>query len=81
MNQILLRRHHADAMGQPHKGDRVLLQARPPREVWDAVHIAASEAGLSVSQYVADLLAQHVGRPDLVRELGKSRREELPLAM
>lgn len=56
-------------MGQPHKGDRILLQARPPREVWYAVHNAASEAGMSVSQYVSDLLALHVGRPDLAREL------------
>lgn len=61
-------------VGRPHKGDRVLLQSRPAREVWYAVRIAASEAGVSVSQYVADLLAQHVGRPDLVRELDNQRR-------
>ncbi|WP_234797740.1 MULTISPECIES: toxin-antitoxin system [Mycobacteroides] len=60
-------------VGRPHKGDRVLLQSRPAREVWYAVRIAASEAGVSVSQYVADLLAQHVGRPDLVRGQDKPR--------
>jgi hypothetical protein len=32
-----------------------------------------------VSQYLADLLAVHVGRPDLVSDDG--RREALPLAM
>ena len=53
----------------------MLLQARPAREVWYAVHVAASEAGVSVSQYVADLLAHHVGRPDLVRELAELRRD------
>ena len=33
-----------------------------------------------VSQYLADVLAEHVGRPDLVRELGRNE-EVLPLAM
>ncbi|ASL14568.1 hypothetical protein MYCOZU2_02151 [Mycobacterium intracellulare subsp. chimaera] len=56
----------------------MLLQSRPVREVWDAVHARAAEAGTSVSQYVADLLAEHVGRPDLIRE---TQREALPLAM
>lgn len=65
-------------MGQPHKGDRVLLQTRPRREVWEALHLAARAAGTSVSQYVADVLAIHVGHPELVRELDK---EVLPLAM
>lgn len=67
-------------MGQPHKGERVLLQTRPHREVWEAVHAAARNAGLSVSQYVADVLAEHVGHPELVRDLGRDRGE-LPLAM
>jgi len=65
--------------GRAHKGDRVLIQSRPPRPVWEAVHAKARAAGLPVSQYLADLLALHVGRPDLVRELG--REEGLPLAM
>lgn len=60
-------------VGRPHKGDRILLQSRPARDVWYAVHLAASDAGVSVSQYVADLLARHVGRPDLMRELDPSR--------
>ena len=67
-------------MGQPNKGDRELLQSRPVRPVWEAVHAAAASAGLSVSQYVADVLAIHVGRPDLVRDLGHNA-EVLPLAM
>jgi len=66
-------------MGQPHKGERVLLQTRPARPVWEAVHTLSAQAGVSVSQYVADVLAAHVGRPDLVREVGQ--REVLPLAM
>ena len=39
----------------------------------------AAAAGVPVSQYLADLLAVHVGRPDLVSDDG--RREVLPLAM
>ena len=66
--------------GREHKGVRVLIQSRPLRPVWEAVHAKAAAAGLPVSQYLADLLALHVGRPDLVRELG-NREEELPLAM
>jgi hypothetical protein len=58
----------------------MLLQSRPPRPVWEAVHVRAAAAGVSVSQYLADMLALHVGRPDLVRELDK-RQEGLPLAM
>jgi hypothetical protein len=42
--------------------------------------VAAHAAGMSVSQYLADVLAEHVGRPDLVRELGR-HEEVLPLAM
>ena len=57
----------------------LLLQTRPPRPVWEAVHTRATAAGLSASQYLADLLALHVGRTDLVRELDE--REGLPLAM
>jgi len=67
-------------MGQPHKGDRVLIQGRPLRPVWEDVHARAAAAGLPVSQYLADLLAIHVGRPDLVAKLGRGE-EGLPLAM
>ena len=67
-------------MGQPHKGERVLLQSRPVLPVWEAVHERAAEAGLSVSQYVADVLARHVGLPEYVRELD-TKPEGLPLAM
>lgn len=66
-------------MAQPNKGDRVLLQTRPLRPVWEAVHTRAAIAGVSVSQYVADVLAMHVGRDDLVRDVG--HQEGLPLAM
>lgn len=70
--------------GRQHKGDRVLLAARPHREVWNLITQRAGAAGLPLSQYVADVLAQHVGRDDLVAALGAPRaeqpqQEELPL--
>lgn len=63
-----------------------LLQSRPRLEVWQDVHRMQREAGVkSAAQYVADVLALHVGRPDLVVELGRKNElplgEELPLAM
>jgi hypothetical protein len=64
----------------PYPGRRTLVQTRPHREVWLAVHERQKAAGVSsVSQYVADVLAMHVDREDLVVELG--RKEGLPLAM
>lgn len=70
--------------GRQHKGDRVLLAARPHRAVWELVTQRAAAAGLPISQYVADVLAQHVGRDDLVAALGipqpaQPQQEELPL--
>lgn len=57
-----------------------VVTTRPHREVWNAVHARQIAAGVSsVSKYVADVLAMHVGREDLVLELG--RKEGLPLAM
>ncbi|HPY24894.1 MAG TPA: toxin-antitoxin system [Mycobacterium sp.] len=65
-------------MPRARKGDRVELLTRPDRIVSDKIKERAAQRGTSVSQYVADLLAAHVGMPELVRELGS---EVLPLAM
>lgn len=67
-------------MPAQHKGDRLAHTIRPPRMVSDALRAEAAARGLSLSQYVADLLAIHVGRPDLARDLGRAD-EGLPLAM
>lgn len=66
--------------------ERPLLQTRPFRVVWEDIHRLQFEAGVSsVSRYTADVLARHVGRPDLVVELMRDKslphQEELPLAM
>lgn len=63
----------------PRKGDRVELLTRPERLVSEKIKQQAAARGMSVSQYVADLLAIQAGHPpELVRELDK---EVLPLAM
>ena len=60
-----------------HKGDRAQIMARPNRIVYDIVKQQSAELGIPMGQYVADVLAKHVGHPELVRELDK---EVLPLA-
>lgn len=73
---------HGRVMAQrkTHKGDRAQIMARPDRIVYDIVKAKAAELGIPMGQYVADVLAEHTGHPDLVRELNKER-EVLPLAM
>ena len=72
-------------MAQEHKGERWLVQTRLDIEVFQQLVIAADDAGTSHSQYVADVLAMHFGRPDLVRALGKKKPANpqgvLPLAV
>lgn len=63
-----------------HKGDRAQIMARPDRIVYDIVKQEAADRGIPMGQYVADVLAAHVGHPELVRELNKEV-EVLPLAM
>jgi predicted HicB family RNase H-like nuclease len=65
-------------MPRPRKGDRVELLTRPDRIVSNRIKEKAAAQGISVSQYVADLLAVHVGHPELVRELDQG---VMPLAM
>lgn len=68
-------------MAQHHKGSRVYMAARLPEDVYAAVKTLAADSGLSMSQLVADLLSGAIGRPDLVRNLGKRDEGVLPLAM
>ncbi|ARV85412.1 toxin-antitoxin system (plasmid) [Mycobacterium intracellulare subsp. chimaera] len=68
-------------MPQHNKGERPTHSVRPERQVSERLKQKVAEAGVSsLSQYVADLLAMHVGLPHLVRELGNDK-EVLPLAM
>ncbi|MCV7316207.1 MULTISPECIES: toxin-antitoxin system [Mycobacteriaceae] len=67
-------------MAQPNKGQRRQITPRLAAEVYAEVQRRAQERGMSTSQYVADVMAAHVGRPDLIRELNRTE-EALPLAM
>ncbi len=66
--------------GRPHKGDRVLIASRPSRVVADLVRQHADEAGLSISDYVAKVLAEVHGVPVSGPQLPDNTSQEvLPL--
>jgi hypothetical protein len=56
-------------IGRPSKGDRGEIKCRALLPVYEEIRRRAADRGMSISQYAADVLAQHVGRDDLVREL------------
>lgn len=60
-------------MAQLPKGERAQVGPRLALDVFEAVRRLAEENRMSVSQYVADVMALHVNRPDLVLELDKPR--------
>lgn len=68
----------APGAGRPSKGDRHLLATRPPRLVADLIIERANQAGASYSEYIAAVLADHVGHPELAQITLKD--EELPMA-
>lgn len=52
-----------------YKGERAQIMARPVKSVYDIIKERAGELGIPMGQYVADVLAEHVGHPELMREL------------
>ncbi len=66
-------------MPQPHKGDRDLLISRPPKVVADAVKARAHDEGMSVSEYVARVLAEHHELRNAMPPMKPRRQKELPL--
>ncbi len=61
-------------MPMPSKGPRRHYKVRVPVDV-DVERLAHQRGCKSVSQFLADIICQEAGRPDLVREL----QEVLPL--
>lgn len=57
-------------MPQPSKGKRHDYKVRVPRDV-DVAELARRHGCSSVSQYLADLVCQQAGRPELIRELNQ----------
>jgi hypothetical protein len=64
--------------GRVHLGARHVITMRIPVAVREAVDAAAAARGIDRSSYLADVIAAHVGRRDLIRHLDK---EVLQLAM
>jgi hypothetical protein len=52
-------------MPRPSKGDRDAILTRPVTKIGDAVRHEAYASGMSISDYVAMVLANHVGLGDL----------------
>lgn len=61
-------------MAQVNKGKRELVGSRLAKDVYDELARAAEARNISMSQYVADVMALHFGLDDLVLELDKPRR-------
>ena len=64
--------------GRPSKGDRDSIITRPLRPLGDVVRTRADEAGLSISDYVASVLATAHGLPQYA-PVAPQQNEELPL--
>lgn len=69
----------AGDMAQPHKGARIAVLTRIAPELGDAVRLGAHERGVSMSDFVASLLADALQLPDLA-PLALSRAGRGPAA-
>ncbi len=59
-------------MAQHPKGDRHAVMVRLPVELRDALVRACADEGITgAGPYIVDLVAAHLGRPDLIRERGR----------
>lgn len=70
-------------MAMASKGPRTNITSRIPTDVYEILEAKRRAAGVgSLSQYVADLLANYSGRTDLIRELDSKAlpQEVLPEA-
>ena len=64
--------------GRPHLGPRDVVTARLAAAVYDAIGAAAATHGIDLSKYLADVIAEHVGRPDLMRWLDQGLLPLMP---
>ncbi|MDQ2850806.1 MAG: toxin-antitoxin system [Actinomycetota bacterium] len=65
--------------GRPSKGERHVVVTRPHRVVADSLMAHAKEQGVSISDYVADVLARHEGLDHLAPTPPKTKQPKLPL--
>ena len=65
--------------GRPHKGARHVIVTRPAKPVADVVMSEAAAAGMTISDYVAGVLARAVGLPQYIPVSPAHNQQELPL--
>jgi predicted HicB family RNase H-like nuclease len=65
-------------LGRPSLGERMRVPVRMPPEVYEALRVEAKSRGISMSQYMADLAAIHLGLPQAALKL--DQQEEIPAA-
>ncbi len=68
-----------ERMGRPSKGHRELLATRAAPGLSRAVRSHAEARGLTVSDYIAIVLADAVGRPEDAPNNTKTPQESLPM--
>ena len=67
-------------MGRPSKGDRDVFYTRPPRAVGNAIRAESVRRGMTMSDYIAAILANAHDMPELApAEPPAHMDEELPL--
>lgn len=62
--------------GRPPLGERMRVPVRMSPEVYEALRLEARTRGISMSQYLADLAAIHLGMPEEVLKLDE--QEAMP---
>jgi hypothetical protein len=66
--------------GRPSKGDRDVIVTRPARPLGNVVRARADEAGMTISEYVAMVLARAHGMPEFAPAPSATAEQEvLPL--
>lgn len=66
-------------VGRKSKGDRHLIASRVPRVIADRAFKEAGERGMSMSDFVAAVLAERYERTDLAAMAEPTQDERLPL--
>lgn len=66
-------------MPRPSKGDRDIMVTRPARAVGDAVRARAAARGVSISEYIAAVLASDAGLAHLAPLPAPRDEAELPM--
>lgn len=80
-NEHAGRRRRRPRAGRPSKGDRVPTWAQLPAVVWAWVHDEANAYDTSISQIVADIVCLASGHNELVRDLNRTRKDDLALPL